>query len=74
VTRYELPELTPVALLAAAPYRLGKVDVSPTGEVSFVATRLSDGARVVGTLRGGKLEVSELTQSQPEIVTLVRIN
>jgi hypothetical protein len=74
VTRYELPELTPVALLAAAPYRLGKVDVSPTGEVSFVATRLSDGARVVGTLRSGKLEVSELTQSQPEIVTLVRIN
>jgi dipeptidyl aminopeptidase/acylaminoacyl peptidase len=74
VTRYDLPELTPVELLTAAPYRLGKVDVSPTGEVSFVATRLSDGVRVVGTLRNGTLNVSELTQSQPEIVTLVRIN
>jgi hypothetical protein len=74
VTRYDLPALTPVALLAASPYRLGKVDVSPTGEVSFTATRLSDGARVVGSIRSGKLEVSELTQSQPEIVTLVRIN
>ncbi|HYO68416.1 MAG TPA: hypothetical protein VEU33_20275 [Archangium sp.] len=74
VTRYDLPELKPVPLLTAAPYRLGKVDVSPTGEVTFTATRLSDGVRVLGTLRGGKLTVSELTQSQPEIVTLVRIN
>jgi hypothetical protein len=74
VTRYELPELTPVALLTAAPYRLGKVDVSPTGEVTFTATRLADGVRVVGTLQGGTLTVTELTQSQPEIVTLVRIN
>ncbi|HYO55469.1 hypothetical protein [Archangium sp.] len=74
VTRYDLPDLVPVELLAAAPYRLGKVDVSPTGEVTFVATRLSDGVRVVGTLRNGSLTVSELTQSQPEIITLVRIN
>ncbi|MFL5355770.1 hypothetical protein [Archangium sp.] len=74
VTRYDLPDLAPVELLKAAPYRLGKVDVSPSGEVTFVATRLSDGLRVVGTLRGGTLSVSELTQSQPEILTLVRIN
>lgn len=74
VTRYDLPELTPVELLEAAPYRLGKVDVSPSGEVSFVATRLSDGVRVVGTLRGGSFSASELAQSQPEIISLVRIN
>jgi hypothetical protein len=74
VTRYELPELTPVQLLEAAPYRLGKVDVSPSGEVTFVATRLADGARVVGTLRSGTLTVAELASSQPELVTLVRIN
>jgi len=74
VTRYDLPDLVPVELLKAAPYRLGKVDVSPTGEVTFVATRLSDGVRVVGTLQNGTLSVSELTQSQPELVTLVRIN
>jgi len=74
VTRYDLPGLTPVELLTAAPYRLGKVDVGSTGEVTFTATRLSDGARVVGTLRNGTLTVSELAQSQPEIVTLVRIN
>lgn len=74
VTRYDLPDLAPVELLTAAPYRFGTVDVSPTGEVTFVATRLSDGVRVVGTLQDGSLTVSELTQSQPEIVTLVRIN
>jgi hypothetical protein len=74
VTRYDLPDLAPVELLKAAPYRLGKVDVGPTGEVSFVATRLADGVRVVGTIRDGTLSVSDLAQSQPEIVTLVRIN
>jgi hypothetical protein len=74
VTRYDLPDLVPVELLKAAPYRLGKVDVSPTGEVTFVATRLSDGVRVVGTHQNGTLSISELTQSQPELVTLVRIN
>jgi hypothetical protein len=74
VTRYDLPDLVPVELLKAAPYRLGKVDVSATGEVTFTATRLSDGIRVIGTVRSGTLTVEELTQSQPEIVTLVRIN
>ncbi|HZH77298.1 MAG TPA: hypothetical protein VEY88_14810 [Archangium sp.] len=74
VTRYDLPDLTPVELLKAEPYRLGKVDVSATGEVTFFATRLSDGVRVVGTIRNGTLSVSELPQSQPELVTLVRIN
>jgi hypothetical protein len=73
VTRYELPGYTRVELLARAPYRLGKVDVSPTGEVSAVATRLSDGVRVVLTLREGGLAVNELPSSQPEIITLVRI-
>ena len=74
VTRYDLPDLTPVELLKAEPYRLGKVDVSATGEVTFFATRLSDGVRVVGTIRNGTLSVSELPQSQRELVTLVRIN
>lgn len=74
VTRYDLPDLAPVELLKAAPYRFGKVDVSPSGEVTFVATRLSDGVRVMGTLRGSTLSVSEMTSSQPEILTLVRIN
>ncbi len=74
VTRYDLPDLTPVELLKAAPYRLGKVDVGSTGEVTFTATRLADGVRVMGTIRNGTLTVSELAQSQPEITTLVRIN
>jgi len=74
VTRYELPGLVPVELLTAAPYRLGKVDVSPSGEVTFLATRLSDGIRVIGTLRNSTLTVEELTQAQPELTTLVRIN
>ena len=50
------------------------MDVGSTGEVTFTATGLSDGALVVGTIRNGTLTVSELAQSQPEIVTLVRIN
>jgi len=29
---------------------------------------------VVGTIRNGTFSVSELPQSQPELVTLVRIN
>jgi len=74
VTRYDLPDLSPVELLKAEPYRLGMVDVSATGEVTFFATRLSDGVRVVGTIRNGTLSVSELPQSQRELVTLVRIN
>jgi hypothetical protein len=73
VTRYDLPDYTRVDLLTAAPYRLGKVDVSPAGEVSATATRLSDGARVVLTIRKGSLSVNEVPSSQPEIVTLVRI-
>ncbi len=74
VTRYDLPDLTPVELMKAEPYRLGNVDVSASGEVTFVATRLADGSRVLGTLRNGNLSVEELTQSQPQITTLVRIN
>jgi hypothetical protein len=73
VTRYDLPGYTRVELLAGAPYRFGKVDVSPAGEVTAVATRLSDGVRVVLTIRDGSLSVNELPSSQPEIVTLVRI-
>jgi hypothetical protein len=73
VTRYEPPDYGPVELLAAAPYRLGHVGVSPAGEVTFVATRLSDGMRVVGTLRGNALSVAEQPPSQPDILTLVRI-
>lgn len=73
VTRYDVPDYTPVEVLSGAPYRLGKVDVSPEGEVSAVATRLSDGARVLLTIGQGSPSVTELPSSQPEIVTLVRI-
>jgi hypothetical protein len=73
VRRYDLPDYTPVELLTAAPYRLGKVDVSPAGEFTAVATRLSDGAHVVLTIRDGTVSVNDLPASQPEIVTLVRI-
>jgi hypothetical protein len=73
VRRYDLPGYTPVELLTAAPYRLGKVDVSPTGEFTAVATRLSDGVRVVLSIRQGIVSEAELPASQPEIVTLVRI-
>jgi hypothetical protein len=74
VTRTHLPDLIPVELLKAAPYRLGKVDVSPLGEVTFAATRMSDGVRVLGTLRAGTLTLQELAQPQLEITTLVRIH
>ncbi|WP_407742328.1 hypothetical protein [Hyalangium sp.] len=73
VRRYDLPDYTPVELLTAAPYRLGKVDVSPAGEFTAVATRLSDGAHVVLSIKEGTVAVNELPASQPEIITLVRI-
>lgn len=73
IDRYDLPSFAKTSLLSNEPLRFGTVNVSPSGEVSFIATRLSDGKRVLGTIRDGRLTLTELTVSQPEVTTLIRI-
>lgn len=74
VVKYRLDDGTVTTLLGGGEYRIGKLDVSGSGDVTFSGTRNSDGVPIIGNLTTGATQVQVLTQNAPQVTQIARIN
>lgn len=74
IVRYDVSAATFATLLPPGAYNVTKMDVSPTGDVTFYGQRASDGAYVLGTVPAGSSTVEVVSTGLPEVVQIQRIN
>jgi len=74
VVKYRISDESVTTLLGGGEYRIGKLDISISGEITFSGTRNSDGIPIIGNLSTGAAQVQVLTQNAPEVIQIARID
>lgn len=72
--RYNVATTSQVTIVQPGDYSIGKVSVSPAGEVTFTGRRSSDNVRIIGTIAAGSNQVTINAQNlSTDVSALLRL-